>query len=316
MPSGGRIVEQNERGYTVETEGEVKAGDTQGTEDGEDIPLTINRDDPQWVVYRFEVEIPAMTEDFDMAEFDRLRQEGLPPKPPLPPLSEGDESSDDFLDFSGLFDGAGEEMDLTSWYMMRVLTESGLPQMSYAVELPGELLSYELDGQTAGIYDSDTGRVTLVIDEDYMRQYGDVAHTFVVESAVHTCELTCNEFPNMIWTGEGDDTSCSCICDQGYQPDDDGDCVACSELCPAWDSRSEYDPENSQPNVCSCRCNGDLMEWDSSADQCRCVSGAEPAGDACRCPDGMEPDSWGTGCVEKRSRGGRTGRVQRRDDLP
>jgi hypothetical protein len=295
IPGNGRIVEENERGFTAE--GVLPYIEGQEPDPDQGWTLTTIRDDPAWVVYRLEVKVETLSGQFTMADWDQLRQEGLPPKPPIETDDEED-GSGGLLDLSFLYDDA-EKLSLPGWYAQRVLLASGLPETTYVVELPGEVLLHELDGQPAGEYDPAAGRVSLKVDEAFMRQYSGAEYTFRVESRLSTCELTCSAHPNMIWDGEGDGTYCSCICAQGWQSDDQGVCVACDQMCPAWDARSQYDPQNNQPNSCACRCSGALIEWDFGQDRCRCVTGSEPVGDECRCLEGTEPDSRGTGCVSK-----------------
>ena len=160
---GVEIVEQSDKGFTVvgtrpytETEG---LGDDAGG-----FELTIIRDDSEWVRYVMEFEIMDMGEEFDPAEMDQIRAEGLGPKPPVIPPEEPDVDlpSESEADTFGLFIieeflGMALEaipdvnMELEAWYATRVLLEAGLPTFTYWVELPGKVISQSIIRAT-GVY--------------------------------------------------------------------------------------------------------------------------------------------------------------------
>ena len=169
------IIEQSDRGFTVGGSGEYDENEA-----SDDWPLEVKRDDPEWVFYIFAMDVEDMSSDMDLADLDQLRSEGVGPKPPIETSEEpADPEAEEDLG-SLLVAGVLEEMlgsmpdtsvELDGWYAERVLLASGLPVMTYWVELPGEIVSHQLNGQPAGTVDSGTNRATLVIDEAYQRAH-------------------------------------------------------------------------------------------------------------------------------------------------
>jgi len=233
---GVEIVEQSDRGFTVvgtrpytETEG---LGDDSGG-----MILTVIRDDSEWVRYVLEFELQDMTEDIDPTQMDEIRAEGLGPKPSLLTAEEPDdgepteseaEDLGQFLveEFLGMALDAipDANMELEAWYATRVLLESGLPVMTYWVELPGRIVSYQMGGQTAGTLDPATNRVTLVIDEAFVRTHPEGAgEVWRVESQVHVCDEQCSQKPHEVWDKTSSADACVCECEPGYTRNPTGD---------------------------------------------------------------------------------------------
>ncbi len=254
---GVEIVEQSERGFTVvgtrpytETEG---LGDDSGG-----MNLTVIRDDSEWVRYIMEFELQDMTEGIDPADMDEIRAEGLGPKPSLLTAEEpGDgepteseaEDLGQFLveEFLGMALGAMPDMnmELEAWYATRVLLESGLPVMTYWVELPGKIVSYEMGGQTAGTLDPAANRVTLVIDEAFMRAHPEsAAEVWRVEAQVHACDEQCGRKPHQVWDKTSSADACVCECEPGYGWNTTGD--ACIEKLSPPPPRFIGNPKNLQ----------------------------------------------------------------------
>jgi hypothetical protein len=103
----------------------------------------------------------------------------------------------------------------------------------------------------------------------------------------------------MIWDRSASGPGCTCICEAGYESDDRGDCVACDQVCAAYDPLAVHNPTGAAPNSCDCLCTGDLMEfaWGESSGACRCITGAERSGDVCVCTDGYVKSTDGLSCV-------------------
>lgn len=141
---------------------------------------------------------------------DQLRAEGLGPKPVLSAAGTP---------------GAGAELD--EWYEDRLLLLSGLPTVSYWIELPGEITSSEIDGRPAGTLSAAKNRVTLEVDEDYLRQHPEgAAGIWRIESVMHTCQLECGNKPYMIWNQVSAPGECICECASGWALGSSGDaCV-------------------------------------------------------------------------------------------
>lgn len=225
------IIEQSDRGFTVGGSGEYDE-----SEASDDWPLEVKRDDPEWVTYIFTLDIEDMNSDMDLADLDQLRAEGLGPKPPVETSDEPQDPDSEDLGteiVTGVLEeilGSMPEMnvELDGWYAKRVLLASGLPVMTYWVELPGEIVSYQLNGQRAGTVDAATNRATLVIDEAYMHAHPEgTAGVWRVESKVHVCEEGCSTQPHMIWDGSSGPDECICTCEDGWTLDESGQ--ACIE---------------------------------------------------------------------------------------
>ena len=187
-PEGFEIIQQDERGYVAV--GTSSFAELEDPESSAEWSLSVNRDDPERVRYLLEIEMPEVDPGFDLNEMDRLRAEGLGPKPPV---NTADSEPTESIGVAGLLESLGdamsetaEENSLDGWYAQRVLVESGVPTIAYVVELPGEIVRHELDGQPAGVLDADAGRVTLVVDEAYMKKYGPGEYVFQVESVDQT----------------------------------------------------------------------------------------------------------------------------------
>lgn len=254
---GVEIVEQSDRGFTVvgtrpytETEG---LGDDSGG-----MNLTVIRDTSEWVRYIMEFEIQDMTEEIDPTQMDEIRAEGLGPKPSLVTAEEpGDgEPTESEADDLGQFlieellgmalDAIPDvNMELEAWYATRVLLESGLPVMTYWIELPGKIVSYQIASQTAGTLDPATNRVTLVIDEAFMRTHPEGAGAvWRVESQVHVCDEQCSQKPHEVWDKTSSAAACVCECEPGYTRNTTGD--ACIEKPSPAPPRFIGNPKNLQ----------------------------------------------------------------------
>ena len=224
---GTEIIEQSDRGFTVAGSGEYDEAEASA-----DWPLEVNRDDPEWVRYLFSMEIEEMGSDMDLTDLDQLRADGLGPKPLIETTDEPLESDADDLgtlivtDILGEMFGALPDMsvELDGWYAERVLLASGLPVMTYWVELPGEVVSHQFNGQTAGTVDPATNRATLVIDEAFMRAHPEgTVGVWLVESKVHVCEEKCITEPHMIWDEISGPEECVCTCEEpGWTLDETG----------------------------------------------------------------------------------------------
>ncbi len=292
--------------------------------------LQVEEDDPEGIRYIFELDLPAMGDPDEDPQamfdaFEQLRREGMPPKPKLEKVDEDkiEEEADKIAEelkagrpvtetraltlsgfdrlIGGLLAGTGgllEGADLEMWYALRIMRDAGAPEFRWWVELPGEIVAYTVDGQTEGVVEGN--RVTLVMDKDFFRKYGSGEHRFRVESVLNPCHDICAERPHQIWDGESVDP-CNCICEKGWEMMSDGECKACQDLCPQWDHRAEYDPENSQPNKCACKCVGKLLrfEWGVEKGECTCVPGARPVGDECECREGLTRSVWGDRCISE-----------------
>jgi hypothetical protein len=269
--------------------------------DMEEAPVTAQEDENGWTHYLMEMDLPEMADQETLDSLDTARAEGLGPKPEAaPPSEEPAEGGGGLMGFMGLFQEIGSEMSegmsLEAWYMERLLLDVGLPSITYRIEMPGPIQSHTIDGRPGGTLD-ESGRVfTLVLDEAFSRQYGPGAHRLVLDSVVHPCEAECNTGPHWTWDGASDADNCGCICENGWQPDANGDCVACDEVCRALDPRAVADPAESGPNSCACRCDSPLMAWEPGGG-CICTVGAEPDGDGCSCKDGWELNADGSSCI-------------------
>ncbi|MCJ7738156.1 MAG: hypothetical protein MUQ10_12730, partial [Anaerolineae bacterium] len=169
------------------------------------------------------------------------------------------------------------------------------------ITMPGEITSHTVNGQTVGAVDSSGSEFTLAIDDAYLRTFGAGSKWIHIESQVSQCDAQCSAQPNMVWDRSAPGPGCTCVCEAGYESDDRGDCVACDQVCAAYDPRAVYDPADSRPNQCGCKCTGNFMEfaWGESSGACRCIAGAERKGDDCVCKSGHEVSTDGTRCIEQ-----------------
>ena len=298
VPAGLSIVEQDDRGYTAA--GTFSSMNQVDSSLADGVSLSVDRDEPSQIRYSVQLRLMEIDPDVDLAGLDALQQGGPGPKPPVNQESGGSEGSGGLLGGLAAMDqilSAVMTDDLDTWYMRRILLEAGPPEIKYVVELPGEIVLHEVDGQTVGQLNAGRDQVTLQMDTEFVNRFGGGTHFFQVESVTNACEEICKAMPHMMWDGQADGASCGCICEEAWQANEVGDCVACDQICAGLDPRATNDAANSRPNSCACQCTGRLLEF-SEGEGCRCVTGAEPAGDECRCKPGWEPDSWGTGCVE------------------
>lgn len=230
-----QIVEQSDRGFTLVASRAFNESELDQL-NSEGLVVEVNRDDPEWILYAVSIEIEDMSADMDLSELDQLRAEGLGPKPPIYPAEEPSEPEGEGLgtfivtdileDLFGSLPSEGVELD--AWYASRVLLESGWPVISYWVELPGEIRSHDMNGQPAGIVDVGINRVTLVIDEAYLRQHPEgMGGVWRVESVVHVCEEQCSAEPHQAWSEMGGPEECICVCEPGWEWNEAGD--ACVE---------------------------------------------------------------------------------------
>jgi hypothetical protein len=233
------IVEQTDSGYTIV--GSKAFDENLGLDDESagGFDLAVDRTDPERVRYIITMEVEDMSSDMDLADLDQLRAEGLGPKPPIETAETAEEPGESEAEDLGTFivEGVLEEMfgavaetgvELDAWYAERVLLEAGLPTMTYWIELPGEIVSHELNGQPTGTLNPAKNRVTLVIDENYMRQHPEgTAGVWRIESVIHTCEEECSTEPHMIWDQVSGPEECICECESGWTLNEAGD--ACVE---------------------------------------------------------------------------------------
>ncbi|MBN1246144.1 MAG: hypothetical protein JXC32_00710 [Anaerolineae bacterium] len=293
------ITETGSRGYTAEASYQVDPS----SDAPEGWALTIGDVDEDGVQrFDFEMKTLEASDDFDYVELARSLEAPMPPKPPVPAEDAG--GGDDGLGglFSGLttlMNGELAEADLNGWYMWRILKEAGIPVFTYEITMPGQVTAHTIDGQTAGTLDDSGSTVTLVIDDDFIRTFGLTGAPFHVQSEVNQCEAQCSTMPHMLWDKSAPGPGCTCICETGYESNDSGDCVACAQVCAAYDPHAVHDPGDSQPNRCGCTCIGDLMTfaWGETGGACRCVGNAVLQGDDCVCAAGYVKSLDGLSCV-------------------
>jgi len=165
--------------------------------------------------------------------------------------------------------------------------------------MPGEITSHTINGQTVGTVAGSGSEFALAIDDAYLRAFGAGPKWIHIESQVSQCHAQCSAYPNMAWDRSAPGPGCTCVCEAGYESDDRGDCVACDQVCAAYDPLAIYDPKDSRPNQCGCACSGDFMEfaWGESDGACRCIAGAERKGDDCVCKDGYVKSTDGLSCI-------------------
>ncbi len=287
-----------------ETATEMVASGSQRYGPGTDIeesPVSSYVDENGWIHYVLEMDLPEMADEETLTTLDTMRSDGLGPKPePVPPAEEPVPGGGGLMGFMGLFEELGDEMSaqmsVEAWYLERILLAAGLPVMTYRIEMPGPIQAHTVDSQPAGTLD-ESGRVfTLVMDEAFIRQIGPGDHQLQLDAAVHPCEAECNTGPHWVWDGASNADSCGCVCETGWQPDRNGNCVACDEVCSGLDPRAVSDPAESAPNSCACRCDAPLMTWEPGSG-CVCTVGAEPDGDGCKCKAGWEMNADTGSCV-------------------
>ncbi len=230
------IVEQSDSGYTIVGSKSFDESLGLDNESAGGFNLTVDRTDPEWVRYIITMEIEDMSSDMDLADLDQLRADGLGPKPPIETAEEPSENEDKDLgtymveqvleEMFGAVPGTGVELD--AWYAERILLEAGLPIMTYWIELPGEIVSHELDGRPAGTIDPAKNRVSLVIDESYLREHpDDTAGVWRIESVIHACEEQCGTEPHMVWDEPSKPDDCICMCEADWRWNEAND--ACVE---------------------------------------------------------------------------------------
>jgi hypothetical protein len=247
----GLQVVENSRGFTATSDRTLTEHMQKQAESGTEL-LKIDREHPKGTLYTFEIDLPEI--ETMPEELDKLRREGPGPKPPLEPI-DPDKIAEEQGGMAGVIaEGlkmAGlEGTELDEWYAKRVLLEAGFPEIRYVVELPGEIETHEVNDRPAGQVEGN--RVTLVIDEAFIREFGPGVHHFRVESVLNLCHETCSEHPHMIWDGRSDYPECECICEKGLEMREEG-CISCEDVCKKRDPPAQYDPENSEPNRCACR---------------------------------------------------------------
>jgi len=293
------ITREDEHGYTAEADYAVSAGSD--TPDFWNLTIgDVDEDGTQR--YIFEVSTPEFAEDFDYAEFVRSRDAPMPPKPPVV----RDDADDGGGGLAGLMaavqaimEGTISELGIEGWYLLRISKEVDLPVYTYKIAMPGEITAHTINGQTVGTVDSSGNVLTLAIDDAHLTAFGTGPKWIRVESQVSQCDAQCSAYPNMVWDKSAPGPGCTCICEAGYESDDRGDCVACDQVCAAYDPLAVYDPTDSRPNQCGCKCTGDFMEfaWGESDGACRCIAGAERKGSDCVCKNGYVKSTDGTSCV-------------------
>ena len=168
----------------------------------EDSQIQVVREDPEHIRYIFEVEIEVDEETVEyIANLDRLRNEGLGIKPELVfEEEEGEEKEEEEptpgaeLPTNPLFGGMAEGTTLDAWYSQRVMMESGWTTTIYTVELPGEIVVFEINGHPEGPVEGN--RVSVTVDEAATKRLGLGKHILRVESVledVDTCGRQCSD---------------------------------------------------------------------------------------------------------------------------
>jgi hypothetical protein len=295
------VTHEDERGFTAETRYTV----SRGSDTPDNWTLTLGeRDEDGTQRFIFEVDTPRFAEDFDYEAYAQQMAAPMPPKPPAGQTPDGDGGrglAGLMESLQAIMSGTAAELDLDAWYLQRIVKEAGTPVFIYRITMPGEITAHTIGGVPAGTLDAGGRQVTLVVDDTYLRTFGTHAGTFRVESQVSECEALCAAQPHTIWDKSASGPGCTCICDVGYETDDRGDCVACDQVCAAYDPLAVYDPGDSQANMCGCACTGDLMAfaWGEEGGACRCIPGAERQGDTCVCKSGYAESTGGDRCIEQ-----------------
>jgi hypothetical protein len=175
----------------------MKAGEASRTPGAAD-PIRVERDKATGITrYIFELDVPVEEEKFDWKEWDDLKKTVLP-KPSLETTDGKVElkvspEAEKALEFSGIggalkgvleaFGGAAEGAELRGWYGLGILRGTGLPAFVIEVELPGEIVKHELNGQPTGEV-KDFQKAIFTFDEAFLRKYGFGGYAIRVESLV------------------------------------------------------------------------------------------------------------------------------------
>ncbi|MBN1316690.1 MAG: hypothetical protein JXA42_14525, partial [Anaerolineales bacterium] len=259
-----------------ETPTEMVATNTARYGPGEELDnfgLTTEIDENGWTHYILEMSLPEYGDEESLTAMEDLQNQGLGPKPPVkPPETEPSEEAGGMMGWMAVFEEIGSEVEgeisLEAWYAERILLNVGMPVYNYTIQMPGYIQSHTIDNQTGGTVAEDGATFILTINEDYLRTYGPGEHTLRLESAAHPCAMECASSPHWVWDEMSEANNCSCICEQGWQPDESGNCVSCDDYCAGLDPRAVGDPAESYPNSCACRCDADLMKWEDG--KCVC----------------------------------------------
>ena len=335
-PEGFKVI-TNTNGFAAEATFGLKEW-LQKQEESDRRLLHVDTDDPEGTRYTVWLDLPAMDVSGEdpralYEDLEKLRREGMPPKPQLEKLDEDElaEEADKIAEQvvakkpeeKGLVDRPGDEqraitlsgldrlfgalaagtgdvlagLELEMWYGARILKDAGPPQITWVVELPGKIESHTVDDRPAGVRKGN--QVTLVMDKDFFNTFGPGEHRFRVESFLNICEDICGERPHQIWNGESVAPDCGCVCEKGWEMQTSNECEACEDFCDKYGA--DYDSAKSKVNKCGCKCRGRLLEFQRGAkeNKCVCVPFAKPKGeDECECVKGWAPSAEGDRCVE------------------
>ena len=236
------VTREDEHGYTAEASYSVSAGSD--TPDFWNLTIgDVDEDGTQR--YIFEVSTPKLAEDFDYAEFARNRDAPMPPKPPVV-RDDADDGGSGLAGLMGavqaIMEGTISELGIEGWYLLRISKEVALPVYTYKITMPGQITAHTINGQTVGTVDSSGSEFTLAINDTYLRTFGAGPKWIRIESQVSQCDAQCSAQPNMVWDRSAPGPGCTCVCEVGYESDDRGDCVACDQVCAAYDPLAVYDP--------------------------------------------------------------------------
>ena len=183
----GFQVKEEDRGYLatrVETLSEWQKRQANSSQQ----LVQIVQDEADVTRYIFEFDLPDVGKDYNAEAMSQLRSEGAGKKPGLdqidPEKIEQQQGMIAAVIAEGLKLARTEATELDLWYTRRLLLDTGLPSFTFVVELPGEIVVHEVDGQSVG--EVNGREVTVTIDEAFLQQFGPGTHLLRVESVLDT----------------------------------------------------------------------------------------------------------------------------------